>query len=125
MKKLLLLVLLATYPGASPVAQEWPSKPIIVVMPYKPGGGGEGMVRLIMARVGQSLSQPVLIENRAGAGGTIGAFYVSKAKSDGYVLLASGLGSTVVAPAMEQVQFDPIKDFTHIALFGIPKSMPV
>jgi tripartite-type tricarboxylate transporter receptor subunit TctC len=89
-------------------------------MPYRPGGGGESMVRLVMSKVGQQLGQQVVIENRAGAGGTIGAAYVAKARPDGYTLLASGLGSLVVAPAIQDVPFDAMTDFTHIALFGGP-----
>ncbi|MFM9969542.1 MAG: Bug family tripartite tricarboxylate transporter substrate binding protein [Burkholderiales bacterium] len=116
----ILLAFLALCAAAPVAAQDWPNRPVVVVMPYRPGGGGESMVRLVMARVGQDLGQQVLIENRPGAGGTIGAAYVAKAKPDGYILLASGLGSSVVAPAMEVVPFDAMKDFTHIALFGGP-----
>ena len=111
------LSLCASLPAPAP-AQDWPARPVVVVMPYRPGGGGESMVRLVMTRVGQDLGQQVLIENRPGAGGTIGAAYVAKAKPDGYILLASGLGSSVVAPAMETVPFDAMRDFTHVALFG-------
>ncbi len=120
MKLRFLLGLLAVCAALPAPAQDWPSRPVVVVMPYRPGGGGESMVRLVMARVSQDMGQQFVIENRAGAGGTIGAAYVAKARPDGYILLASGLGSGVVAPAMETVSFDSMKDFTHIALFGGP-----
>ena len=101
-------------------AETWPARPVTVVMPYKPGGGGETMVRLVMQQVSQRMGQPFIIENRAGAGGTIGAGYVAKERSDGYTLFASGLGSSVVGPLFVRVAFDAMKDFTHIALFGGP-----
>jgi tripartite-type tricarboxylate transporter receptor subunit TctC len=73
-----------------------------------------------MQQVSQDMGQPFVIENRPGAGGTIGAGLVAKERPDGYTLLASGVGSTVVAPMFVRASFDSVKDFTHIALFGGP-----
>ena len=91
-----------------------------VVMPYKPGGGGETLVRLVMQQVSQNTGQSFVIENRPGGAGTIGAAFVAKERPDGYTLLGSGLASLVSAPFVLHVHYDPIKDFTHIALFGGP-----
>lgn len=101
-------------------AEEWPSKPVTVVYPYKAGGGGEQIVRLLMGRLSRELGQQVVVENRAGAGGTIGSAFVAKARPDGYTLVVSGIGSHVIAPEMLQVSFDAMEDFTHIALLGGP-----
>jgi tripartite-type tricarboxylate transporter receptor subunit TctC len=114
---LTLAVLAVAFPAR---ADEWPDRPVTVVMPYKPGGGGETMVRLVMQQMSQDMKQSFIIENRAGAGGTVGAGYVAKERPDGYTLLASGVGSLVVAPLFVHVTFDAMKDFTHIALFGGP-----
>lgn len=100
--------------------ENWPVRPVTVVMPYRAGGGGETMVRLVMQQLSQNVGRPFIIENRAGAGGTIGASYVAKERPDGYTLLASGVGSSVVGPLFVRVAFDAIKDFTHIAPFGGP-----
>ena len=103
-----------------PAHAEWPDRPVTVVMPYRAGGGGETMVRLVMQQLSQTTRQSFIIENRAGGGGTVGASYVAKERPDGYTLLASGVGSIVVAPLFVNVTFDAMKDFTHIALFGGP-----
>ena len=101
-------------------ADKWPSRPVMVVVPYRAGGGGETMVRVVMQQVSQTMGQSFVIENRAGAGGTVGAAFVAKERPDGYTLLATGVGCCVVAPVFVRATFDPLKDFTHIALFGGP-----
>ena len=114
---LALAALVVAFPAQ---ADKWPDRPVTVVIPYKPGGGGDTMVRLVMQQVSQDMGQSFIIENRPGGGGTIGAGYVAKERPDGYTLLAGGVGSLVVAPLFVHVNFDAIKDFTHIALFGGP-----
>jgi tripartite-type tricarboxylate transporter receptor subunit TctC len=114
------LLVLAALVAAVPARAEWPDRPVTVVMPYRAGGGGETMVRLVIQQLSQNMGQSFIIENRPGGGGTIGASYVAKERPDGYTLLASGVGSSVVAPLFVNVTFDAIKDFTHIALFGGP-----
>jgi len=101
-------------------AQDWPSRPIKVILPYQPGGGSDAIARLVMDRVSRRLGQPFVMENRSGAGGIIGADIVAKARPDGYTLVVSGMGSHVVAPVLMDAPFDPMKSFTHIALFGGP-----
>ncbi len=115
------LFVLATFAlTVSAAAEDWPTRPVTVVMPYKAGGGGETLVRIVMNQVSQDMGKSFVIENRPGAGGTIGVAYVAKERPDGYTLLGSGIGSSVVAPNFLRVNFDAIKDLTHIAYFGGP-----
>lgn len=99
-------------------AQEWPVKPVRIVFPFSSGGGGDLKTRLVAAHVGQRLGQNFVVENLAGAGGIIGTAAVARAAPDGYTLLGGGIGSLVIAPLFTSAPYDPIKSFTHIALFG-------
>ena len=104
---------------------DWPSRPIRLVVPYAPGGSADTLGRLVGKHVGEALKQPIVVENRAGAGGMIGSELVARAAPDGYTLVVSGIGSHVIAP-VENHSFDPMKDFTHIALLaGPPVAMVV
>jgi tripartite-type tricarboxylate transporter receptor subunit TctC len=119
----LTLVALVSAPVAAQAqaqALDWPTRPVTVVMPYRAGGGGETLVRLVMQQLAQTTGHSFIIENRAGAAGTVGAGAVAKERPDGYTLLASGVGGSVVAPEFVKVSFDTMKDFTHIALLGGP-----
>jgi tripartite-type tricarboxylate transporter receptor subunit TctC len=98
---------------------EWPQKTIHLVVPYAPGGSADTLGRLIGKHLSEAFKQPVVVENKAGAGGMIGSQLVAKAAPDGYTLVVSGIGSHVIAP-VEANTFDPMKDFTHIALLGGP-----
>ncbi len=120
-RSLLVAVALAALAAALPArAQDWPSRPVKVIFPYQPGGGGDIIARLVLDRVSHKLGQSFVVESRSGAGGIIGADYVAKAAPDGYTLVVSGMGSHVIAPIILKAPFDPMKDFTHIALFGGP-----
>ncbi len=110
----------ALLPGAVQAQAEWPSKPIRIVVPYAPGGSADTLGRAIGRHLSEAFKQTVVIENRAGAGGTIGAQQVAKAAPDGYTLVISGIGSHVIAPVDAPNVFDPMKDFSHIALLGGP-----
>ena len=72
------------------IAQNFPTKPLYMVIPYAAGGGADIVGRVIAQKVSESLGQPIIIENRAGASGNIGAAYVAKSKPDGYTLLFTG-----------------------------------
>ncbi len=112
--------------GSAPAhAQDWPSKPVRLVFPYQPGGGGETFTRLLFEQISQRMGQNFIVDNRPGAGGSVGTGIVAKARADGYTLLGSGVGHIVVAPIMLNVPYDPIKDFTHIAVFGGPPQVLV
>ncbi len=103
-----------------PEAADWPGKPIRLVVPYAAGGSSDTLGRLIGRHLQDAFKQTVVIENRGGAGGVIGSQLVAKAAPDGYTLVVSGIGSHVIAPVDTPGTFDPMKDFTHIALLGGP-----
>ena len=105
-------------PGA--VAQDWPARPVKIVAPFAPGGSADTLGRLVAEKLSVRLNQNFVVENRPGAGGLIGSEVVAKAPPDGYTLVVSGIASHVIAPAMSPAPFDPLKSFSHIALFGGP-----
>jgi tripartite-type tricarboxylate transporter receptor subunit TctC len=104
----------------SAAAAEWPSHPVRVVAPYAAGGTGDTLGRLLAEPLANAFKQPFLIENRPGAGGTIGTLAVAKAGPDGHTLMVASISSHVFAPAMQSAGYDPVKDFTHIAYIGGP-----
>lgn len=98
-------------------ADSWPIKPIRLVVPYAVGGSTDSTARLVARSLGQRLGQPVVVENRAGAGGAIGHETVSKAPADGYTLLFSAAGPLTVTPHIyAKLNYDPIKSFEPITL---------
>jgi tripartite-type tricarboxylate transporter receptor subunit TctC len=94
-------------------AQGWPAKPLRVVVAFAPGGSTDVAVRAIAERMAPALGQPVLVENRAGAGGNVAAEYVLKQPPDGYTLLATA-DSLASNPHLYKLSFDPRKDFTPV-----------
>jgi tripartite-type tricarboxylate transporter receptor subunit TctC len=97
-------------------AQDYPSKPIRIIMPYPPGGGMDVTARIIGQKLGDILGQPLVIENRPGASGTIGTEVAARASPDGYTLLFTP-GDFITAPSlMPQMNFDPNKDLLPIAM---------
>lgn len=112
----------AVLPPVQVYAQEapWPQRPVKVVVPYAPGGSADTLGRLVAVGLTDVFKQSFVIENRGGAGGIIGSQQVAKAPPDGYNLVISGVGSHVIAPAENPKAFDPLKDFTHIAILGGP-----
>jgi tripartite-type tricarboxylate transporter receptor subunit TctC len=107
-------------PSAAQAQSEYPNKPVKLVIGFAPGGSTDIIGRLIAQKLGERLGQPVIVENRAGAGGTIGADVTAKAAPDGYTLT---LGTTsthaISAGAYSKLAYDPVKDFTHISLVAI------
>ncbi|KRD18465.1 ABC transporter substrate-binding protein [Acidovorax sp. Root267] len=106
---------------APAMAQEaaFPSKPITLVIPFPPGGATDVLGRLIGKKLGDKLGQSVVIDNRAGAGTTIGAAYVAKAAPDGYTLLMSSGTTFTVNPAVRaKLPYDPVKSFEPIGIAG-------
>ena len=100
------------------LAQDYPARPVRVVVPFAAGGPNDLIVRLVARRLAESLGQPFLIENRAGAGGNIGTDYVAKSAPDGYTLLSVGPGSLIINPLMGKVPYDTGRDFAPIALMA-------
>ncbi|MFM1987165.1 MAG: hypothetical protein RJA99_122 [Pseudomonadota bacterium] len=118
LRALLCAALLAVAaPGV--VAQDYPSRTITVVNPFPVGGGGDVLIRPLAKRLGDALRQPVVVENRPGAGQTIGAGQVARAAPDGYTLLAHAIPTHVnVAAVYDALPYDPIASFTPIAQFA-------
>src|SRR6185503_17637879 len=115
MRLLLLLFSLAFSAGL--LAQPYPAKPIRIVVPFPAGGIADLYARLIGARVGELWKQPVLIENRTGAGGNIGADAVAKSAPDGYNLVMGSFGTHAVNVSLfSSMPYDPVRDFAPIAL---------
>ena len=105
-------------------APAWPAKPLRIVIPFSPGGAADTFGRLVAPKLSEALAQPVVADNRAGAGGLIGAEVVAKSPADGYTLVISGIASHVLAPTLAvKPPFDPVRDVTHIALFGGPPNL--
>ncbi|MET3914305.1 tripartite-type tricarboxylate transporter receptor subunit TctC [Variovorax sp. OAS795] len=97
----------------------FPTRPVTLVIPFPPGGATDVNGRVIAQRLGKELGQPVIIENRAGAGTVIGASYVSKAAPDGYTLLVSSGTTFTVNPAIRpNLPYDPVKGFEPIGIVG-------
>ena len=96
-------------------AQSWPARPVTLVVPYPPGAATELVARSIQQRLSASLGQPVVIENRAGAGGSIGAASVAKAPPDGYRFLMATQPIVTISPHLQKdMGFDPLKDLTPL-----------
>jgi len=98
----------------------YPNKPILWVVPYAPGGGTDVIARPLAIKVGQALGQTIVYDNRGGAGGFIGAEFVSRAAPDGYTFLVAA-GNTHIFPTLlyPKVPFDPVKDFSPVTNFAI------
>ena len=96
--------------------QTWPSSPIRMVVPFAPGGGADLMARILADPLSKRLGQPIVIENKPGAGATLGADFVAKATPDGYTLLWTTPGPQITNPYLiPKLPYDPFKDFTAIA----------
>lgn len=94
-------------------------------MPFAPGSSTDIVPRVIFEQLNQQLGQPIVVENRAGAGGTIGASFVAKSDPDGYTLLASGSSHTIAPALYSKLGYDPARDFTAVIPFGISPNVLV
>lgn len=109
-------------PDAS--AQGYPVKPIRLIVPFAPGGPNDVVGRVIAQKVSEQIGQPIVVDNRAGAGGAIGTATVGTASPDGYTLLISGTSSLAINPSLyKKLPYDPIKDFTPVSLVGTAPSL--
>ena len=106
-------------------AESYPSKPITLVVPYPAGGANDMLGRLIGQKLSETLGQQVIIDNKPGAGTLIGATAVAKAAPDGYTLLVGGFASNAVSPLLFKADYDPIKDFEPIGLFGTAPTIAI
>ena len=98
---------------------EYPAKPITLVVPFAPGGGNDTVARTIAQRISGTLGQQVIVDNRAGAGGVIGAGAAARAAPDGYTLFLGGVGSHAINPSLQKsLPYDPVKDFAPVSLIA-------
>jgi tripartite-type tricarboxylate transporter receptor subunit TctC len=104
---------------AAPVwAQPYPSKPVKLVVPSPPGGPPDLIARMIAPRMSASLGQPLVIDNRSGAGGIVGTAFVAQQPADGYTWLVTTASHVNTPPFNKNVPFDPVRDFTHVTLIA-------
>jgi tripartite-type tricarboxylate transporter receptor subunit TctC len=114
--RLLAFVFVLTLLGApSPAAFAFPERPVTIVVPFAPGGANDVVMRAIQQPLAEALGQPIVIENRGGAGGSVGAGYVARARPDGYTLLMAATGFVVNPSLYDKVQYDPLADFEPVA----------
>ena len=104
--------------GVAAHAQQYPSKPIRIIVPFAPGGANDVVARIVGVRLGDALGQPVVVDNRGGAGGTIGADMVAKAPPDGHTLLIASMGLAVNAVLYPKLPYDTLKDLAPVTLLG-------
>ena len=100
----------------APSARDYPNKPIKVVVPSPAGGPPDLILRILIPKLNATLGQPVIVENRAGAGGLVGTAYVARLPADGYTALFTTASHTNIPPFNENVTYDPVRDFTHVTL---------
>src|SRR5687768_3839549 len=113
-----LLILLLTALSGVVTAQDWPSKPVKFVSPYPPGGSVDPLARLLGAKLGDSLKQNFIVENRTGASGIIGTEYVAKSAPDGYTFVFIFDTHAVHQALNPKIPFDPVKDFEPVMIIG-------
>jgi len=116
MKKILTMFMLAAVSFAAAAAEQFPTRPIRVIVPYAPGGNVDISARIIAPPLGEALGQTVVVDNRPGAGGNLGAALVAKATPDGYTLLVGSSGPLSVNPVIfKNLPYDSLKDFAPIS----------
>ncbi|HYA46577.1 MAG TPA: tripartite tricarboxylate transporter substrate binding protein [Burkholderiales bacterium] len=110
--------LFCAWAGAA-VAQGYPNHPIKVLIPWPPGQATDLAARMVSEKLVPVLGQPMVADNKGGAGGTIGTEFASKQSADGYTILAGSSGPISISPNVQKVAYDPMKDFTPISLLAI------
>src|SRR4029079_15230403 len=106
---------LAVQPAASAADADYPVRPITLIVPQAPGGGNDVIARILAETMSRTLGQQIIVENRPGAGGTIGTRQLAKSLPDGYTLVMGSTGTVAMAPSVfSNVGYDPRKDFTPI-----------
>jgi tripartite-type tricarboxylate transporter receptor subunit TctC len=110
---------LALFLATNAIAQQWPTKPVKIVVPFSPGGFADSGARAVSDKLAARLGQPVLIENKVGASGNIGTEMVAKSAPDGYTLLLAFDGTMVINPhVFAKIPFDTLKDFQPVTKLG-------
>ncbi len=113
----LVAALAAALVPLSAAAQSWPSKPIRVIVPYGAGGTSDILARQLGPKITESTGQTVIVENKPGANGNVGAEFVSKSAPDGYTVLLADIGALCISPSVyPKLPFDPLKDFAPVVM---------
>ncbi len=115
---IVLALALAGAAGERAQAQDWPQRPVKLLVPFAAGGNIDIMGRIVAARLSEALGQQFVVENRVGGNGTIAAMEVVRAAPDGYTLLWASTNVIAIFPAITKVAFDPLKDFAPVSLFS-------
>ena len=114
MKYLAFLLCIAAMGNAS--AQAWPARPVRMIVPFAPGGVTDSSARLVAPKIQEAIGQPVIVENRIGAGGIVAADFVAKAAPDGYTLLMGSTAAQSLLQFVQKVGYDGLRDFAPITL---------
>jgi tripartite-type tricarboxylate transporter receptor subunit TctC len=104
-------------------ADDFPSRPIMLVVPYPPGGGNDVIARIVAGKMSVALGQPIVVENRGGAGGTIATRQVARAAPDGYTLLVATSSLAINPSIYPDIGYDPRKDFSPIGLMAMSQNV--
>ena len=115
----LAIAALCAAPFAASAQANWPAKPVTIVVAYPAGGAADMLARLVAPKMAAVLGQSVVIENRGGAAGQIGAGYVAQAKPDGYTILVDGGGYAINPTLFPKLPYDPAKAFTPLGILGV------
>lgn len=117
MKRLLTSVLLSLAATGAVLAQAWPAKPVTLLVPFPPGGSTDAIARLLSVKLQEKLGGSFVVDNRGGAGGTIGTTAVKRAPADGYTVLVTSLGPLVIGPhLLKNLAYDPTKDLDYVTV---------
>ena len=117
MKKLLTSLALGLAVAGSALAQAWPSKPVTLLVPFPPGGSSDMIARTLGVKLQEKLGGTFVVDNKGGAGGTVGTVAVKRAAPDGQTLLVTSLGPLVIGPhLMKNIGYDPLKDLDYISV---------
>jgi tripartite-type tricarboxylate transporter receptor subunit TctC len=115
-KNRLSFALLLLVAAATAAAQSYPTHPVRMIVPYAAGGASDVTARIVAAGLSERLKQQIVVENRTGAGGAIGAEAAAKAAPDGYTLLLGSASEIVMLPVVARIPFDPVRDFAPVAM---------
>lgn len=113
-----LSLLAATLPAAAADAQSFPQRPIRFIVPFAPGGGNDIVGRIVAQQLSEALGQSVVVDNRGGAGGTIGTDVAAKAPADGYTMLINNISLAVNATLMPKLPYDTLRDLAPVSIIG-------
>jgi tripartite-type tricarboxylate transporter receptor subunit TctC len=120
------VVVAACAAGTSVLAQQFPTKPIRMIVPFAPGGNTDIIARVFAQKMGESLGQQVIVDNRGGAGGTIGTEAAARATPDGYTLIMVSAAHTINPAMIKKLNYDSVKDFTPLGIIAdVPTALVV